>query len=77
MRFTLDHTLPGALCDVLGVVKGCGINLTKIETRPRGDVNWNYTFFIEMEEIGEKVKTAVEQMERWCIDIRVLGSYDS
>jgi prephenate dehydratase len=78
VRFTLDHHKPGALVAVLEVVKKNGINLSKIETRPRGDIAWHYVFFVEMVEgDAEKVEKVVREMGEFCDEIRVLGSYDA
>ncbi|KAJ3088487.1 hypothetical protein HK102_008636 [Quaeritorhiza haematococci] len=75
--FTVDHRQPGALCDALSVVKEQHINLTKIDSRPSGQRAWHYVFFIEMEGHMEdtKVKKALEDMNKYCLDVRVLGSY--
>ncbi|KAJ3199634.1 hypothetical protein HK099_003078, partial [Clydaea vesicula] len=70
LSFTVDHRQPGALCDCL--LKK--INLTKIDSRPSGQRLWHYFFFIEL--VGhvedENVKEALEELGRYCLDIKVL-----
>ncbi|MHC4429133.1 MAG: chorismate mutase, partial [Planctomycetota bacterium] len=40
---------PGALVDVLAVFRDAEVNLSHIDKRPSGRVNWEYTFFIDCE----------------------------
>ncbi|HBS29376.1 MAG TPA: chorismate mutase [Phycisphaerales bacterium] len=68
---------PGALVSVLSVFEDAGINLTHIDKRPSGRVNWQYTFFIDAE--GHKddaaMHAAIEEARGHCADLTVLGSY--
>lgn len=68
---------PGALVDVLLVFKEAGINLTHIDKRPSGKVNWEYTFFIDL--VGHRddpeVAKALTQAKSHCKEMTVLGSY--
>ncbi|KAJ3218143.1 hypothetical protein HDU67_006547 [Dinochytrium kinnereticum] len=77
MYFTVDHRLPGALCDVLNVFKDQGINLTKIDSRPSGMMPWHYFFFVEFEGHmhDAKAQTAIKGMKPFVLSLRVLGSY--
>ncbi|KAI9098299.1 Prephenate dehydratase-domain-containing protein [Phlyctochytrium arcticum] len=79
LYFTVDHRQPGALCDVLNVIKSFHINLTRIDSRPSGQRPWHYNFFIELDGHHQdpNVGAALEQMKQFCLDIRVLGSYPS
>lgn len=76
MMFTTAHK-PGALVDVLTVFRDAGVNLSHIDKRPSGKVNWEYTFFID----GDRHRTepvmvaAIEEARRHCLLLRVLGSY--
>lgn len=51
LSFTVPHTAPGALADVLDCFRRCGLNLTSINSRPRlvGDAPFQYVFFVEFE----------------------------
>ena len=48
VTFTLDHANPGALAACLTAFSTHGINLTSINTRPSGEQNWHYIFFVEL-----------------------------
>ncbi|RUS14778.1 Prephenate dehydratase-domain-containing protein [Endogone sp. FLAS-F59071] len=77
IRFTVDHRQPGALCDGLKVFKDHSINLTRIDSRPSRQRPWHYVFFVECQghATDETVAAAVKEMEQYCLDVRVLGSY--
>ncbi len=68
---------PGALVSVLAVFDRAGINLSHIDKRPSGRVNWSYTFFIDAEGHIEDpwFAAAVKQAEGHCSELVVLGSY--
>ncbi|KAJ2958322.1 hypothetical protein NQZ79_g6083 [Umbelopsis isabellina] len=77
IRFTVDHRQPGALCDGLKVFKDQNLNLSKIDSRPSRQRPWHYVFFVECSGHAEdeNVKQAVKDMEKYCLDVCVLGSY--
>ena len=79
LRFTLDHTKPGALCDALQAFKHYRLNLTSIVSRPAVDRLWNYVFFLEFEghEEDQAVQNVVVAMRNLSSELRVLGSYES
>jgi len=69
---------PGALHQSLFLpFATAGINLTKIESRPSKSRPWEYVFFIDF--IGHKdeksVQKVLEEVEKSCIFLKVLGSY--
>lgn len=68
---------PGALVNVLSVFQRAGINLSHIDKRPSGRVNWQYTFFIDAEgHIDDPwFAAAVQQAKGLCRELHVLGSY--
>lgn len=68
---------PGVLHDTLSSFKKRGINLTKIESRPSKKKLWKYYFFIDIEGHYNTpgVKKAVEELERKCHFLKILGSY--
>ncbi|MEO1129815.1 MAG: prephenate dehydratase [Planctomycetota bacterium] len=68
---------PGALVRVLQVFERAGVNLTHIDKRPSGRVNWTYTFFIDAEghRDDERLQQAIAEATGHCKDLHVLGSY--
>jgi prephenate dehydratase len=54
-----------------------GVNLTRIESRPRKDRLGDYRFFLDLEGAAgdERVAGAVEGLRAHCDEVRVLGSY--
>jgi chorismate mutase/prephenate dehydratase len=68
---------PGALVSVLSVFQRAGINLTHIDKRPSGRVNWQYTFFIDAEGHVDDAwfAAAVQQAKGLCRELHVLGSF--
>jgi prephenate dehydratase len=77
----IDHTQPGALCDVLQAFKHYGLNLTSIVSRPavEADRLWTYVFFVEFEghEEDQAVQKVVAEMRTIARELRVLGSYET
>jgi prephenate dehydratase len=74
--FTTRH-VPGALYTVLGELADRGINLTKIESRPRRNRPWHYRFFVDFEghEDDEVVQEAMLGILKQSSFLQVLGSY--
>ncbi|MFN2131762.1 MAG: prephenate dehydratase [Anaerolineae bacterium] len=74
--FTTRH-YPGALYDSLGEFAQRGINLTKIESRPRRNRPWQYLFYLDFE--GHWQDTAAEAalmgLLRRSSFVKLLGSY--
>jgi prephenate dehydratase len=68
---------PGALVHVLEAFGERGINLTKIESRPRKIGLGRYIFFVDLEghEQDEAIATAFETVRARVETLRVLGSY--
>jgi chorismate mutase/prephenate dehydratase len=68
---------PGALYRMLKPFASSDINLTKIESRPLKRKAWEYIFFLDMDgHIKDKLITdAINELERHCSFLKVLGSY--
>jgi prephenate dehydratase len=69
---------PGWLVRCLNEFARRGINLTKIESRPRRERLGHYMFFVDLDGglAGEDgVREAVADMREMCEEVRVLGSY--
>lgn len=69
---------PGALHKSLFLpFANANINLTKIESRPSKSRPWEYVFFIDFlgHKDDEKVQSVLQEVEKSCIFLKVLGSY--
>ena len=68
---------PGWLVDVLSEFAARGVNLTRIESRPRRTGLGHYFFFVDLEGRAdeEAVSDALEAVRRHVGELRVLGSY--
>lgn len=68
---------PGALVEVLSVFKRAGVNLSHIDKRPSGRVNWEYKFFVDASGHGADPKFAetIGEVRAHCKELTVLGSY--
>ncbi|KAL1922136.1 uncharacterized protein VTP21DRAFT_10778 [Calcarisporiella thermophila] len=74
IRFTVLHR-PGTLCDALQIFKQHDINLTRIDSRPSRLRPWTYVFFVECDGDPSKTELAVQDMLKYCTDVRVVGTY--
>lgn len=68
---------PGSLYELLGIIHDAKINLSKIESRPRVGVLWNYDFYLDMNvdatsKIGNEL---LLQLSNSATFLKVLGSY--
>jgi prephenate dehydratase len=68
---------PGWLVDVLSEFAGRGVNLTRIESRPRRTGLGHYFFFVDLEGAAgsEPVDGALQAVRGHVEELRVLGSY--
>jgi prephenate dehydratase len=68
---------PGALVAVLRELADRGVNLTKIESRPRRVRLGHYMFFADLDggEGDERVRGALAGLERRVETLKVIGSY--
>ena len=69
--------VPGALYAALGELARRGINMTKIESRPRRNRPWHYLFYVDFEghEEDEPVREALLGILKHASFLKVLGSY--
>lgn len=67
----------GALLKCLSVLDKHGINMTKLESRPRPDKAFQYQFYVDIEANDNvpKVKKALKELEDKAANLRVLGCY--
>lgn len=77
LMFTVDHREPGALCGALNMFAKYKINQTAINSRPSGQRRWHYMFFVEIagHELDDNVARALQDINSYCLDLVVLGSY--
>jgi prephenate dehydratase len=70
---------PGWLVDVLGELSGRGVNLTRIESRPRRIRLGHYMFFADLEGAATRapVSDALDALRGHVEEVRVLGSYSA
>ncbi len=68
---------PGGLAGCLEEFSRRGINLTKIESRPRRERMGSYMFFVDLAARAEEQRLgdALAGVSELCEDVRVLGSY--
>jgi prephenate dehydratase len=74
--FTTPHR-PGALFGCLGEFAMRGINLTKLESRPRLNKPWQYVFYLDFEGHSQdpQCESALMGLLRRSSYIKLLGSY--
>jgi chorismate mutase/prephenate dehydratase len=67
----------GALHTSLALIRRQKLNMTNIESRPSKRRAWEYFFFIDVDGHvkDESVAKAIQQLEKQCSHVKVLGSY--
>jgi chorismate mutase/prephenate dehydratase len=76
LAFIVQHR-PGTLVGALKEFSDRGINLEKIESRPRIGKPWEYIFFVDLEgHIKDKrISSALEALNKYTLYLKHLGSY--
>lgn len=71
-----DHT-PGSLYKVLSAINACGINLTKLESRPIPGSDFDFSFYFDFEEsvYTEQFVRLINHLDGVCKEFRYMGSY--
>lgn len=74
--FATEHK-PGALYACLGAFASQGLNLLKIESRPRKGFPWEYVFYVDIEasDEEERFQRAISSLRESTTMLRVLGSF--
>lgn len=74
--FELPHK-SGQLYNILSHFIYNGLNMTKIESRPIVDRNWEYHFFVDFEgNLNDSaVKNALRGIEEEALHLKILGNY--
>lgn len=81
ISFTVDHSSPGALADVLECFRHEKLNLTSINSRPCRATRFQYIFFVEfagsrLSDPDGRVERALASLEKFTQSWRWLGSWD-
>ncbi len=75
LKFELDHKR-GSLATILNVISDCKLNLTKIQSMPKIETPWRYSFFVDVtfENLDNylKAKSIIQIMAK---EFKVLGEY--
>lgn len=76
LKFELDHKR-GSLAAILNVMSDCKLNLTKIQSLPKIETPWKYSFFVDITfddyNDFQKAKSIIEIMAEY---FKVLGEYE-
>jgi len=73
--FSTKHE-PGSLYRVLEKFHKCGINMTKIESRPKKSTKWEYNFFVDFEGgVDSPSEAMLEEIMQEVTFLKVLGTY--
>lgn len=75
LKFQLDHKR-GSLATILNVMSDCKLNLTKIQSLPKIETPWKYSFFVDVTfndyNDYDKAKSIMKIMAE---DFKILGEY--
>ena len=75
LKFELDHKR-GSLATILNVMSDCKLNLTKIQSLPKIDTPWKYSFFVDVTfDAYSDYKKAKAIMSIMAQEFKVLGEY--
>ena len=71
------HDRPGSLVAALKAFDSFEINMSKIESRPSKQKDWEYIFYVDLAGHCEngQVSSALEELEKHCSLVKLLGSY--
>ncbi len=67
----------GALLSCLNVIAGHGLNLTKLESRPRPGRPFEYLFYVDVEGnvADQNVQRAMDEISGLTLSMKIFGSY--
>lgn len=67
----------GALVECLNIIADHGIDMTKLESRPKPNEPWKYQFYLDIEgNINHpETRVALEELEQKASSLKVLGCY--
>jgi prephenate dehydratase len=78
ISFETKH-VPGALHDALGAFAESGVNLSRIESRPTRNVQWEYRFLVQIEGDTDRppASQALATLRQRAHGVEVLGNFPS
>jgi chorismate mutase/prephenate dehydratase len=67
----------GALVGCLNIIADHGIDMTKLESRPKPNEPWKYQFYLDIEGniANPEVQVALQELEQEASSLKVLGCY--
>jgi prephenate dehydratase len=75
LKFELEHKR-GSLATVLNIISDCKLNLTKIQSLPKIETPWKYSFFVDVtfENYSDydKAKSIIQLMAQ---NFKILGEF--
>ena len=75
LKFELDHKR-GSLAAVLNIISDCKLSLTKIQSLPKIETPWKYSFFVDVTfDKYDDYRKAVLIIEIMAEEFKVLGEY--
>lgn len=74
--FSIKHE-QGALFQIMEKFNKHGVNLTKIESRPKKDTAWEYNFYVDFEGNADddKISEMINKIKESTLFLKILGSY--
>ncbi|MFT5906040.1 MAG: chorismate mutase/prephenate dehydratase [Cryomorphaceae bacterium] len=68
---------PGSLVKALQIFDSIEVNMSKIESRPSKQRDWEYNFYVDLAGHceDEKVAAGIENLSEYCSMVKMLGSY--
>jgi len=74
--FSIKHE-PGALYRIIEKFYSSGVNLTKIESRPKKSTGWEYNFYVDFEgsQNEPKISGMLNKIKQDSLFLKILGSY--
>ena len=74
--FSIKHE-PGSLFRIMEKFNDYGVNLTKIESRPKKTTVWEYNFYVDFEggQNDPNISEMLEKIKSETLFLKVLGSY--
>lgn len=68
---------PGSLAELVNIVSGAGVNMTKLTSRPSATGLWDYVFYIDVDghQADAPVAKALKKLRAQASFVKVLGSY--
>ena len=76
IMLTTQHR-PGALYSIIARINALGINLTKLESRPLPDRDFEFMFYFDLDTpvYSPRLLQLMDDLDRLCDTFRYLGSY--